>query len=65
MKARSRLLDPRVWLGLGVTALFLWLALRDAPFAEVRRVMAQANWPLLLGVSVPSYVWVVYVRARR
>ena len=65
MTARSRLLDPRVWLGLAVTAFFLWLALRDAPFAEVGRVLARADWPLLLGLSVPSYVWVVYVRARR
>jgi len=41
------------------------LVLRDAPFAEVARVIAQANWVLLLGLSIPAYVLVVYLRALR
>ena len=42
----KRARDPRVWLGLVVTALFLWLALRDVSFAEVGKAIAQANWLL-------------------
>jgi hypothetical protein len=57
--------DPRVWFGLAVTAFFLWLVLRDAPFAEVTRVIARANWVLLVGLSVPAYILVVYLRALR
>lgn len=48
-----------------MTAFFLWLVLRDAPFAEVARVIAGANWVLLLAVSVPAYVLVIYLRALR
>jgi len=60
-----RLSDPRVWFGLGVTAFFLWLVLRDAPFGEVARVIASANWILLIGVSLPAYVLVILLRALR
>jgi uncharacterized protein (TIRG00374 family) len=48
-----------------VTAFFVWLVLRDAPFAEVARVIARANWVLLLVLSIPAYVLVVYLRALR
>ena len=48
-----------------MTAFFLWLVLRDAPFAEVGRVIAEANWPLLLALSIPAYVLVIYLRALR
>jgi uncharacterized protein (TIRG00374 family) len=48
-----------------VTAFFLWLVLRDAPFDEVARVIAQANWVLLLALSVPAYVLVIFLRALR
>ncbi|MFQ5416559.1 MAG: lysylphosphatidylglycerol synthase transmembrane domain-containing protein [Myxococcota bacterium] len=54
-----------MWFSLGVTAFFLWLVLRDAPFADVARVIAGANWALLLGISVPAYVLVIYLRALR
>lgn len=54
-----------MWLGLGFTALFLWLALRDVPFEEVARVIAGANWGILMGVSIPSYLLVVLFRALR
>jgi uncharacterized protein (TIRG00374 family) len=48
-----------------VTALFLWLALRGVPFAEVGRAIARARWGVLLGLSVPSYLLLVWVRALR
>jgi hypothetical protein len=48
-----------------VTALFLWLSLRGVPFRDVGRVIAGAHWGVLLGLSVPSYLWLVWVRALR
>jgi uncharacterized protein (TIRG00374 family) len=57
--------DPRVWFGLAVTGFFLWLVLRDAPFGEVARVIARADWLVLVGFSVPAYILVVYLRALR
>jgi uncharacterized protein (TIRG00374 family) len=62
---RTRLRDWRVWFGLGVTVLFLWLALRDAPLREVWREIARARWGVLLALSVPSYLLVQYLRALR
>jgi uncharacterized protein (TIRG00374 family) len=62
---RSRWRDPRVWFGVGITVLFLWLALRDVPFAEVGRAIARANWLLLVGLSVPCYGALVWLRALR
>ena len=35
------------------------------PFAEVGRAIAQADWVLLLGLSVPSYLLLIWVRALR
>jgi len=64
-RARARLRDPRVWLGIGVTLLFGWLALRDVDLAEVRRAMATAEWGVLLGLSLPSYALLVWLRAAR
>jgi uncharacterized protein (TIRG00374 family) len=54
-----------VWLGLFVTAVFVWLSLRDVDFAEVGRAIAGADLPLLFGVSVPSYLAMVWLRGRR
>ena len=48
-----------------MTAFFVWLVLRDAPFAEVARVIARVNWLLLLAFSIPAYVLVIYLRALR
>jgi len=61
----KRARDPRVWLGLAITALFLWLALRDVSFAEVGKAIAQANWPLLLGLSIPAHLSALWIRAVR
>ncbi|MDJ0848459.1 MAG: lysylphosphatidylglycerol synthase transmembrane domain-containing protein [Myxococcota bacterium] len=63
--ARPRWRDPRVWLGLGVTLLFLWLALRDVDTREVGRAIARADWLLLVAGSLPSYVILVWLRALR
>jgi uncharacterized protein (TIRG00374 family) len=48
-----------------VTAFFGWWFLKDVPFAEVARVIARANWFLLLALSIPAYVLVIYLRALR
>jgi glycosyltransferase 2 family protein len=61
----KRLLDRRVWLGLAVTAVALWFSFRDVDFAELGRQLARANWWLLLGGSLPAYVWSVQLRAQR
>ncbi len=43
----------------------MWLVLRDVPFGDVARIIARANWWVLLGVSIPSYLLAVYLRALR
>jgi uncharacterized protein (TIRG00374 family) len=43
----------------------MWLALRDVDLRAVAAEFRRANLPLLLGLSVPSYVLVVYLRALR
>jgi uncharacterized protein (TIRG00374 family) len=43
----------------------MWLALRDVDLRAVVAEFRRANLPLLLGLSVPSYVLVVYLRALR
>jgi len=63
--SRSRLRDPRVWLGLAITAAALWLALRGVDFRAVIAEFRNARWGLLLGISVPAYVAVVWLRALR
>jgi uncharacterized protein (TIRG00374 family) len=57
--------DPRVWFGLAVTVFFLWLTLRGVPFADVGRVIAGANWWVLVGLSVPTYGVLIWLRALR
>jgi hypothetical protein len=62
---RSRLLDWRVWLGLGITVGALWLALRDVSFEALWRDIARANLWILLGISVPANLAAMWVRALR
>ncbi len=57
--------DWRVWLGFGITGLCLWLALRDVEIGAVGRVLADANWALMLGVAVPAHLGSVILRALR
>jgi uncharacterized protein (TIRG00374 family) len=54
-----------VWLGVALTLVFVWLALRDVDTAEVARAIAGANWGILLGISVPAYAATIWVRALR
>ena len=61
----SRLRDRRVWLGLAVTGLALWFAFRDVSWSELAAQLARADWPLLLGASLPAYLWSVQLRAQR
>ena len=54
-----------MWLGLAITAVALWLALHGVDFRAVLREFRGARWGLLLAISVPAYVAVVYLRALR
>lgn len=51
--------------GLLVTVVFLWLFLRDVPFRDVAQAIAGTRWGVLLGLSIPAYVFAVYLRALR
>lgn len=57
--------DPKVWLGLVVTVFFGWLALRGVDLGEVRRAIAEADWVVLLGLSLPAYAAIIWVRSLR
>jgi len=57
--------DYRVWLGIGITVVFGWFVIRDVDFALVVATIRKANWLLLVGLSVPSYLAVVQLRAMR
>ncbi len=48
-----------------MTLFFVWLALRDVDYREVGRAIARANWLLLVGGSVPSYLVLMWLRALR
>ncbi len=61
----KRLRSWRLWLGLAVTALSLWVAFRDVSWSALGRELAGANWWLLLGLSLPAYLWSVQLRAAR
>jgi glycosyltransferase 2 family protein len=64
-RRRSRWADPRLWISVVITAVTLWLALRGVSFRDVARDMARADLPFVLGVSVPAYVAMVWLRALR
>jgi uncharacterized protein (TIRG00374 family) len=65
VSAGRRIRDPRVWLGLGVTVLALWLSFRDVSWSALARDVSRANWWLLVGVSIPAYMWALLLRAQR
>lgn len=52
-------------LGVGITLLFLWLALRDVDFVEVARAIGRTHWVLLFGLSIPAYGALLWLRALR
>jgi hypothetical protein len=60
-----RLRDGRLWLGLAVTAVALWFAFRDVSWEALGRELARADWWLLVGASLPAYLWMVHLRAVR
>lgn len=62
---RSRWRDPRIWLGIAITAVTLWLALRGIDLAVLARDLSRADLPLVIGLSVPSYVLLLWLRALR
>lgn len=64
-RARRRNRLARTLLGVAVTVATLGLALRDVDFATLGRDLARANLPLLIGLSVPAHVAMLWVRALR
>lgn len=62
---RSTWRSPWLWLGILVSVASLYWAFRDVDLADVGRQMARANWWLLLGVSLPSQLIAVWLRALR
>lgn len=68
MSARRRLpglADPRILVGLGISAVTLWFTLRGVSFADLARDIARANLAVLLIPSVAAYLATVYLRALR
>jgi len=61
--SRSRAL--RTLLGIGVTVATLALAVRDVDYGTLLRDLGRANLPLLIGLSVPAHVLMLWVRALR
>ncbi len=43
----------------------MWLSLRDVPFGEVRAAVAGARWGVLLALSIPAYLVIIWFRALR
>jgi len=62
-RKRSRLV--RTLFGVAVTIATLGLALRGVDFATLGRDLARANLVLLIGLSVPAHVLMLWVRALR
>ncbi len=57
--------DPRILLGLAISAGTLWFALQGVSFATLARDIARANLAMLLIPSIPAYLATLYVRALR
>ena len=57
--------DWRFWLGLAITLVSVWIAVRGIPLGEVLAAMQRANFLALLAASAPFYVASVYLRALR
>lgn len=64
-RRRSRLRDPRLWIGIAITVATLALAARGVDFRTLVRDMARADLPLLIGLSFPIYLLTLWVRALR
>ncbi|HVP30488.1 MAG TPA: lysylphosphatidylglycerol synthase transmembrane domain-containing protein [Myxococcota bacterium] len=57
--------SPLLWLGITVSLASLWWAFRDVDLREVALQVARAHWGLLLGISLPTQVAAVHLRALR
>jgi uncharacterized protein (TIRG00374 family) len=57
--------DWRFWLGLAITLVSVWIAVRGIPIGEVVAAMQRADFLKLLVASAPFYVLSVYLRALR
>lgn len=62
---RLRLRDPKLWVGLLVTGVTVWLAVRGVSFAELARDLRHANLVVLAVYSIPAYLAGLYLRALR
>jgi uncharacterized protein (TIRG00374 family) len=54
-----------VWIGLAITAVTLWLALRGVSFRDLARDLRKADVVVLLAYSVPAYLVSLWLRALR
>ena len=52
-------------MGIAITVVFIWLVIRDVDFELVVAAIRDTNWLLLVGLSLPSYLAVVQLRAMR
>jgi uncharacterized protein (TIRG00374 family) len=57
--------DPRILVGLAITAVTLWFALRGVSFSALLQDIARANLAVLLIPSIPAYLVMLYIRALR
>lgn len=57
--------DWRVLLGIAITVVAFWYAVRGIPIADVVAAMKHADLVVLLGLSIPAYLGSVYLRALR
>ncbi len=62
---RGWLRDWRVWLGIAITVICVWFAVRGIPLSDVLVAMRRANFWQLLLFSTPFYIGGTYVRALR
>src|SRR5438105_3882526 len=54
----------RVWLGIGISAVCLWLALRAVNFPELGNMLAKANYIWLIPAFLAQFIAIV-VRSQR
>ena len=64
-RPRLRLRDPKLWVGLLITGVTVWLAVRGVSFADLAQDLRRADLLVLAAYSVPAYLAGLYVRALR
>ena len=64
-RPRLRLRDPKLWVGLLITGVTVWLAVRGVSFADLARDLRRADLLVLAAYSVPAYLAGLYLRALR